>query len=167
MFILYIFYKYDSFCQVVSYPDDHLQDPAKPKNSAVLWKNDSDWTQNENVINIQNFSNINNDSTKYVSEDSKTSMEDANINDENCMYKTDRDTNFNMESSNSSESCQSMKDVLIKQEMDPATNLVSSTTVTMSSINSATMTQSIRTNVKKSKSGKDSNRYVYYFKSLF
>ncbi|CAG9567394.1 unnamed protein product [Danaus chrysippus] len=143
---------------VVSYPDDHLQDPAKPKNSAVLWKNDSDWTQNENVINIQNFSNINNDSTKYVSEDSKTSMEDANINDENCMYKTDRDTNFNMESSNSSESCQSMKDVLIKQEMDPATNLVSSTTVTMSSINSATMTQSIRTNVKKSKSGKDSNR---------
>ncbi|XP_045767186.1 polycomb protein Asx [Maniola jurtina] len=143
---------------VVSYPDDHLQDPAKPKNSAVSWKSDSDWTQNENVITIQNFSNVNTDSAKYASEDSKTSMEDVNMNEENCMYKTDRDTNFNMESSNSSESCNSMKDVLVKQESEPATSLVSSTTAANPPINSTTMTQSVRIAPKKSKSGKESNR---------
>ncbi|XP_023954759.2 polycomb protein Asx [Bicyclus anynana] len=143
---------------VVSYPDDHLQDPAKPKNSAVLWKSDSDWTQNENVITIQNFSNVNTDNAKYVNEDSKTSMEDVNMNEENCMYKTDRDTNFNMESSNSSESCHSMKDVLVKQELEPASSHVSSTTAANLSINSTTTTQSTRSAAKKSKSGKESNR---------
>ncbi|XP_047544528.1 polycomb protein Asx [Vanessa atalanta] len=143
---------------VVSYPDDHLQDPAKPKNSAVSWKSESDWVQNENVISIQNFANINMDNTKYVSEDSKTSMEDVNVNDENCMYKTDRDTNYNMESSNSSESCHSMKDVLVKQECEPTASMVSSTSVTNQSINSTTVTQSVRIPGKKSKSGKESNR---------
>lgn len=147
----------------MSYPDDHLQDPAKPKNSAVSWKNESDWVQNDNVITIQNFSNINTtDSTKYVSEDSKTSMEDVNINDENCMYKADRDTNFNMESSNSSESCQSMKDVMVKQEIEPASSLVSSTTAANPPINSTTITQSVRAPGKKSKSGKESNRCVQF-----
>ncbi|CAH2265264.1 jg19791 [Pararge aegeria aegeria] len=143
---------------VVSYPDDHLQDPAKPKNSAVLWKSESEWTQNENIITIQNFSNVNADSAKYVSEDSKTSMEDVNMNEENCMYKADRDTNFNMESSNSSESCHSMKDVLVKQETELVTSLVSSTTAANPPINSTTMTQSARSAAKKSKSGKESNR---------
>lgn len=152
----------------MSYPDDHLQDPAKPKNSAVSWKSDNDWVHNENIITTQNFSNLNTtDSAKYVSEDSKTSMEDVNVNDENCMYKTDRDTNFNMESSNSSESCQSMKDVMVKQEIEPATSLVSSTTIANSAINSTTVTQSVRVPSKKSKSGKESGRYVIFVKLIF
>lgn len=146
-----------------------MQDPAKPKNSVVSWKTESDWVQNENAITIQNFANINTDNTKYVSEDSKTSMEDVNVNDENCMYKTDRETNYNMESSNSSESSQSMKDVLVKQECEPTASLVSSTAVTNPSINSTTVTQSVRITSKKSKSGKESNRYIelliMYFKN--
>ncbi|KAJ2944597.1 hypothetical protein O0L34_g3950 [Tuta absoluta] len=141
---------------MVSYPDDNMQDPAKPKNSAVLWKNENNWAQNENVITLHTFPNITNESAKYVSEDSKTSMDDSNINDENCMYKEERDANFNMESSNSSESSQSMKELSIKQE-EPATSLVSSTTAANPPINSTTMAQSVR-HGKKSKSGKESNR---------
>lgn len=150
----------DLFClQMVSYPDDNMQDPAKPKNSAVLWKNENDWTQNENVITLHTFPSVNTESAKYVNEDSKTSLEDSNINDESCMYKEERDANFNMESSNSSESCHSLKDS-VKQD-EPAMSLVSSTTVTNSSVNSTTMTQSLRPAGKKSKSGKDTNRYFY------
>ncbi|KAI8427598.1 hypothetical protein MSG28_002091 [Choristoneura fumiferana] len=141
---------------MVSYPDDNMQDPAKPKTSAVSWKTENNLTND--VITLHNFSNTNIESTKYLNEDSKTSMEDTNMNDDNCMYKEDRDANFNMESSNSSESCQSMKDASVKQELDPATSLVSSTTITNTSINSTTVTQIIRPSGKKSKSGKDSNR---------
>ncbi|XP_059059359.1 putative Polycomb group protein ASXL3 [Achroia grisella] len=143
---------------IVSYPDDNMQDPDKPKNSAVLWKNDNDWTNNENVMTMHTFSNVNTDSSKYVSDDSKMSMDDVNVNDENCMYKEDRDANFNMESSNSSESCQSMKETSLKQEIEAVPTLVSSTTVTHPPVNSTTMTQSIRPTGKKSKSGKESNR---------
>ncbi|XP_053601413.1 polycomb protein Asx [Plodia interpunctella] len=143
---------------IVSYPDDHMQDPAKPKNSSVPWKNENDWSNNENVMSIHTFSNVNSDNSKYVSEDSKTSMDDVNMNDENCMYKDDRDANFNMESSNSSESCQSMKDASIKLEIDPAPSLVSSSSVTNTSVNSSTMTLSSRQSGKKSKSGKESTR---------
>lgn len=141
---------------MVSYPDDNMQDAAKPKNSAVSWKTDAEWPNNENVITLHPFSNLNTDSTKYVSDDSKTSMDDINVNDENCMYKEDRDANYNMESSNSSESCQSMKETL-KQDLEPVTSLVSSTTVTNPSVNSTTM-MSIRPSGKKSKMAKDSNR---------
>lgn len=143
---------------MVSYPDDNMQDPAKPKNSAVSWKTENDWTNTENIITLHNFSCVNNENSKYVSEDSKASMEDMNINDENSMYKEERDANFNMESSNSSESCHSMKD--LKQEIEPANNLVSSSTVCNPTINSTTVTQSVRTTGKKSKSGKESNRFV-------
>ncbi|XP_026756991.2 putative Polycomb group protein ASXL3 [Galleria mellonella] len=143
---------------IVSYPDDNMQDPAKPKNSAVLWKSDSDWTNNENVMTLHPFSNVNTDSAKYVSDDSKMSMDDVNVNDENCMYKEDRDANFNMESSNSSESCQSMKETSLKQELETVPTLVSSTTATHPPVISTTMTQSIRPTGKKSKSGKESNR---------
>lgn len=147
---------------MVSYPDDSLQDPAKPKTSAVTWKTENEWTSNENGMTIHTFSSINTDSAKYVSDDSKTSMDDINMNDENCMYKEDRDANYNMESSNSSESCQSMLSstdkVLLKQELEPATTLVSSTTAANTPVNSTTMTQSLRPAGKKSKFGKDSNR---------
>lgn len=139
----------------MSYPDDNMKDAAKPKASAVLWKNESDWTNNENVMTLHPFSNINNENTKYVSEDSKTSMEDINMNDENCMYKEDRDANFNMESSNSSESCQSIKDSSVKQELETATSIISSTAVTIPPINSTTMTQGMRPLGKKSKLGKE------------
>ncbi|CAK1603389.1 unnamed protein product [Parnassius mnemosyne] len=141
---------------LVSYPDDNLQDPAKPKNSAVSWKTDNDWTNAENIITLHNFSCVNADNAKYMSEDSKASIEDVNINDENFMCKEDRDTNFNMESSNSSESCQSMKD--LKQETEPATSVVSSSTISNPTINSTTVTQNVRVTGKKSKSGKESNR---------
>lgn len=136
-----------------------MKDAAKPKASAVSWKNDNDWTNNENVMSLHPFSSINTESTKYVSEDSKTSMDDINMNDENCMYKEDRDANFNMESSNSSESCQSIKDSS-KQELDAATSLISSTAVTNPPVNSTTITQGIWARSKKSKIGKESNRYV-------
>lgn len=142
----------------MSYPDDNMKDAAKPKASAVSWKNDRDWTNNENIMTLHPFSNINTDSAKYISEDSKTSMEDINMNDENCMYKEDRDANFNMESSNSSESCQSIKDLSVKQEIEAATSLVSSTAVTNPPVNSTTMTQGMRPLGKKSKLGKESNR---------
>ncbi|CAH0700771.1 unnamed protein product [Spodoptera exigua] len=142
---------------IVSYPDDNMKDAAKPKASAVSWKNDNDWTNNENVMSLHPFSNLNSESTKYVSEDSKTSMDDINMNDENCMYKEDRDANFNMESSNSSESCQSIKDST-KQELDAATSLISSTAVTNPPVNSTTITQGIWARGKKSKIGKESNR---------
>ncbi|XP_013181322.1 PREDICTED: polycomb protein Asx isoform X1 [Papilio xuthus] len=141
---------------MVSYPDDNMQDPAKPKNSAVSWKNENDWTNTENIISLHNFSCVNNENSKYASEDSKASIEDMNMNDESSMYKEERDANFNMESSNSSESCHSMKD--LKQETDPANSIVSSSTVCNPTINSTTVTQSVRTTGKKSKSGKDSNR---------
>lgn len=115
-------------------------------------------------MTLHTFS-INTDSAKYVSDDSKTSMDDINMNDENCMYKEDRDANYNMESSNSSESCQSMLSttdkVLLKQELETATTLVSSTTAINPSINSTTMTQSLRPAGKRSKLGKDSSRYVF------
>lgn len=136
-----------------------MKDAAKPKASAVSWKNDNDWTNNENVMSLHPFSSLNTESTKYVSEDSKTSMDDINMNDENCMYKEDRDANFNMESSNSSESCQSIKDSS-KQELDAATSLISSTAVTNPPVNSTTITQGIWARSKKSKIGKESNRYV-------
>ncbi|XP_068621132.1 polycomb group protein Asx [Battus philenor] len=141
---------------MVSYPDDNTQDPAKPNNSAVSWKNENDWTNTDNIITLHNFSCVNNDTTKYVSEDSKASMDDVNINDDNCMYKEERDANFNMESSNSSESCHSIKD--LKQEIEPATSLVSSSVVCNPTINSTTVSQSVRTTGKKSKTGKESNR---------
>ncbi|XP_075992049.1 transcriptional regulator additional sex combs [Anticarsia gemmatalis] len=143
---------------IVSYPDDNMKDAAKPKASAVSWKTDNDWTNNENVMTLHSFSNLNNESAKYVSEDSKTSMEDINMNDENCMYKEDRDANYNMESSNSSESCQSIKETSVKQELEAATSLVSSTAVTNPPINSTALTQSLRPVGKKSKLGKESNR---------
>lgn len=143
---------------MVSYPDESMQDAAKPKNSAVSWKTEPEWPNNENVISLHPFSNLNTDNSKYVSDDSKTSMDDMNMNDENCMYKEDRDANYNMESSNSSESCQSMKETL-KQDLEPITSLVSSTTVTNVSGNSTTIT-SMRSLGKKSKIGKDTNRYV-------
>ncbi|XP_041976297.1 putative Polycomb group protein ASXL3 [Aricia agestis] len=132
---------------MVSYPDDNTEDPAKPKNSAVLWKNENDWVQGENILALQNFGNINTDNTKYVSEDSKTSIEDASVNDEN----------FNMETSNSSESCQSMKDVVIKQETESITSLISNNMLS-ASINTGTVTQGMRNTTKKSKSGKESGR---------
>lgn len=139
-----------------------MKDAAKPKASAVSWKTDNEWTNNENVMTLHSFSNLNTESAKYVSEDSKTSMEDINMNDENCMYKEDRDANFNMESSNSSESCQSIKETSVKQELEAATSLVSSTAVNPNpSVNSTTMTQSMRPVGKKSKLGKESNRYGY------
>lgn len=143
--------------QIVSYPDDNMQDPAKPKNSAVSWKTNNDWSNSENVMTLQTFSTLNNESTKYLTGDTKPNVEDVNMNDENCMYKEERDANYNMESSNSSESCQSMKET-VKQEYEVATTLVSSTNVTNSSINSTSMTQSVRSSGKKSKLGKDSNR---------
>lgn len=139
--------------QLVSYPDDNAEDPAKPKKSAVLWKNENEWVQNENVLSLQNYTNLN-------SEDSKTSLEDAGANDENCIYKDERDSNFNMETSNSSESCQSMKDILIKQDIEPPTSVLSSTTITVPSINSTTIAQNVRSTGKKTKSGKDSTRCV-------
>ncbi|KAJ0181681.1 hypothetical protein K1T71_002403 [Dendrolimus kikuchii] len=142
---------------IVSYPDDNMQDPAKPKNSAVSWKTNNDWSNNENVMTLHTFSTLNSDSTKYLTGDTKPNIEDVNMNDENCMYKEERDANYNMESSNSSESCHSMKET-IKQEYEVATSLVSSTTVTNSSVNSTTMTQSVRSAGKKSKLGKDSSR---------
>lgn len=141
---------------MVSYPDDSMQDPAKPKNSAMLWKNDNDWTNGENVITLHTFPNVSSEGAKYISEDSKTSLEDSNVNEDNCMYKEERDANFNMESSNSSESSQSLKDIPMKQEELP-TGLVSSTTIT-NPVNSTAVTQSIRTTGKKSKLGKESNR---------
>lgn len=141
---------------MVSYPDDSMQDPAKPKNSAMLWKNENDWTNGENVITLHTFPNVSSDSAKYISEDSKTSLEDSNINEEHCMYKEERDANFNMESSNSSESSQSLKDIPMKQEELP-TNLVSSTAVT-NLVNPVNVTHSVRTTGKKPKSGKESNR---------
>ncbi|XP_045511634.1 putative Polycomb group protein ASXL3 [Colias croceus] len=140
---------------MVSYPED-MQDPAKHKNSSILWKSENEWVNNENIITLHNFSNMNTDSAKYVSEDSKTSIEDVNMNDENCMFKEERDANFNMESSNSSESCQSMKDTL-KQETDAAPSLVSSTTVANPQVNSS-VTHTVRSSGKKSKSGKESSR---------
>ncbi|XP_038222936.1 polycomb protein Asx isoform X2 [Zerene cesonia] len=140
---------------MVSYPED-MHDPAKPKNSSILWKTENEWVNNENIITLHNFSNMNTDSAKYVSEDSKTSIEDVNINDENCMFKEERDANFNMESSNSSESCQSMKDTL-KQESEAVPNLVSSTTVANPQVNSS-VTHTVRSSGKKSKSGKESSR---------
>ncbi|CAH1645081.1 unnamed protein product [Spodoptera littoralis] len=142
---------------IVSYPDDNMKDAAKPKASAVSWKNDNDWTNNENVMSLHPFSNLSTENTKYVNEDSKTSMDDINMNDENCMYKEDRDANFNMESSNSSESCQSIKDSS-KQELDAATSLISSTAVTNPPVNSTTISQGIWARGKKSKIGKESNR---------
>lgn len=146
--------------QIVSYPDDNMKDAAKPKASAVSWKTESDWTNNENVMTLHPFSNLSTESAKYVSEDSKTSMEDINMNDENCMYKEDRDANFNMESSNSSESCQSIKDSTVKQEIEAATSLISSTAVTNPPLNTTTIAQGIWARGKKSKLGKDSNRCV-------
>ncbi|XP_063838919.1 putative Polycomb group protein ASXL3 [Ostrinia nubilalis] len=145
---------------IVSYPDDSMQDPAKPKTSAVTWKTDNDWTNNENIVTLHSFSNVNNENTKYVSEDSKTSLDDVNMNDENCMYKEDRDANYNMESSSSSESCQSMKEMSIKLENDTIPSLVSGTTATNLPVNSTsnTITQSARPMGKKSKLGKESNR---------
>ncbi|XP_021182805.3 putative Polycomb group protein ASXL3 [Helicoverpa armigera] len=143
---------------IVSYPDDNMKDAAKPKASAVSWKNDSDWANSENVMTLHPFSNLNTESAKYVSEDSKTSMEDINMNDENCMYKEDRDANYNMESSNSSESCQSIKDSSVKQELDAASSLISSTAVTNPPVNSTTITQGMWARGKKSKLGKESNR---------
>lgn len=133
-----------------------MQDPAKPKNSAMLWKNENDWTNGENVITLHTFPNVSSEGAKYINEDSKTSLEDSNINEENCMYKEERDANFNMESSNSSESSQSLKDTPMKQEELP-TNLVSSTAVT-NPINPTNVTHSVRTTGKKAKSGKESNR---------
>lgn len=158
--------------QIVSYPDDNMQDPAKPKTSAVSWKNESDWTNNENIVTLHSFSSVNNDNAKYVSEDSKTSMDDVNMNDENCMYKEDRDANFNMESSSSSESCQSMKDMCTKPENDSVPSIVSSTTATNPPINSTstTITHSSRPSGKKAKLGKESNRclfILYYYCSVF
>ncbi|XP_063358875.1 polycomb protein Asx [Cydia amplana] len=141
---------------MVSYPDDNMQDPAKPKTSAVSWKTENNLTND--VITLHNFSNANIENSKYLSEDSKTSMEDTNMNEDNCMYKEDRDANFNMESSNSSESCQSMKDGSVKLECEPATSLVSSTTATNPPVSSTTMTNIVRPSGKKSKSGKESNR---------
>ncbi|CAH2066315.1 unnamed protein product, partial [Iphiclides podalirius] len=141
---------------MVSYPDDNMQDPAKPKNSAVSWKTDNDWSNSDNIIPLHNFSCVNNDNTKYVSEDSKASIEDVNINDDNCMYKEDRDANFNMESSNSSESSQSMKD--LKQEIESTSSVVSSSTVCNPTNNCTTVAQSLRSGAKKSKPGKESNR---------
>lgn len=143
---------------IVSYPDDSMQDPAKPKTSAVSWKTNSDWGNNENVMTLHPFSTLNNDNTKYLTGDSKPGVEDININDENCMYKEERDANYNMESSNSSESCQSMKDVAVKQEYEVATSLVSSTTIANVPVNSTTITQSVRPAGKKSKLGKDPSR---------
>ncbi|KAJ8726194.1 hypothetical protein PYW07_000892 [Mythimna separata] len=143
---------------IVSYPDDNMKDAAKPKASAVSWKTDNEWTNNENVMSLHPFSNINTESTKYVSEDSKTSMEDINMNDENCMYKEDRDANFNMESSNSSESCQSIKDSSVKQEIEAATSLISSTAVTNPPLNTTTIAQGMWARGKKSKLAKESNR---------
>lgn len=137
-----------------------MKDAAKPKASAVSWKTDSDWSNNENVMTLHPFSNLSTESAKYVSEDSKTSMEDINMNDENCMYKEDRDANFNMESSNSSESCQSIKDSSMKQEIDAAASLISNTAVTNPPLNTTTMAQGMWARGKKSKLGKDSNRCV-------
>lgn len=142
----------------VSYPDENMKDAAKPKSSAVSWKTECDWTNNESVMNLHNFSNINNESANYVSEDTKTSMDDININDENCMYKEDRDANFNMESSNSSESCQSIKESAVKQELEITTSLVSSNNLTIPPVNSTTITQNMRPISKKMKMGKESNR---------
>lgn len=147
--------------QIVSYPDD-IKDAAKPKASAVSWKTEEDWTNNENVMNLHSFQNLNNDNAKYVSEDSKTGMEDIGMNDENCMYKEDRDANFNMESSNSSESCQSVKETLVKQELEATTTLMSSTPTTNPPLNATTMAQSMRPVGKKPKLGKESNRYVIF-----
>lgn len=150
------------YLQIVSYPDDSMQDPAKPKTSAVTWKTENDWSNNENIVTLHSFSNVSNENTKYVSEDSKTSMEDVNMNDENCMYKEDRDANYNMESSSSSESCQSMKEMSMKLENESIPSIVSSTTATNLTINSTstTITQSARPAGKKSKLGKESNRCV-------
>lgn len=139
---------------MVSYPDDHMQDPAKPKNA--VWKTESDWSSNENIMTYSNS-----DNSKYMCEDSKTSMEDGNMNDENCLIKDDRDANFNMECSNSSESCQSMKETSLGQSElapgsvggAPAVNLASNTSVTHHSRSSSNSRH-------KSKSGKESSRYV-------
>ncbi|XP_050675603.1 histone acetyltransferase KAT6A isoform X2 [Leptidea sinapis] len=142
---------------IMSYPDE--QDPTKPKNSAMIWKTESDWANNENIITLHNFPNVNTESAKYISEDSKTSLEDVNVNDENYMYKEERDTNYNMESSNSSEGSQSMKEITSKSEMgETMPNLVSSTTIVNAPVNSTTVTQTVRALGKKSKSGKESTR---------
>lgn len=135
-----------------------MKDAAKPKASAVSWKSDNDWPNNENVMTLHPFSNLNTESGKYISEDSKASMEDINMNDENCMYKEDRDANFNMESSNSSESCQSIKDSSVKQEIEAASSLISSTAVTNPPLNTTTISQGMWARSKKSKLGKESNR---------
>ncbi|KAG7311698.1 hypothetical protein JYU34_002752 [Plutella xylostella] len=136
---------------MVSYPDDHMQDPAKPKNA--VWKTESDWSSNENIMTYSNS-----DNSKYMCEDSKTSMEDGNMNDENCLIKDDRDANFNMECSNSSESCQSMKETSLGQSElapgsvgAPAVNLASNTSVTHHSRSSSNSRH-------KSKSGKETSR---------
>lgn len=152
--------------QMVSYPDDSMQDPAKPKNSAVVWKTSSEWGNNDEMLPLHNFSASNSDTSKYVCEDSKTSMEDGNMNDENCLMKEERDSNFNMESSNSSESCHSMKETSIK-ELEVAPSSTSSGAAT--SVNSTSLAQHrSSSHVRhKGKSGKESSRYFfltcYYF----
>lgn len=142
---------------MVLYPDDNMEDPAKPRNSAMAWKSDTEWSNKDHIIDL--FPNTTADRAKYVNEDSKTSMEDGNTNDENCMYKDDRDNNFNMESSNSSESCQSGKDFSIKQESEPAINIVTSTSTTNSVANTAPVTQCTRqTNARQKGKSKESAR---------
>ncbi|XP_004929361.2 polycomb protein Asx [Bombyx mori] len=141
---------------IVSYPDDSTQDPAKPKTSAVQWKNENNWTNTESNMGFTTFETMNTLNTKNVSEDTKACMDDINTNDDPCIYKDDRDANFNMESSNSSESCQSMKDVAVKQELDIVPSLVSSANIT-NVPHSGSLTHIARS-LKKSKIGKESNR---------
>lgn len=143
---------------MVSYPDDTMQDAAKPKNSAVAWKANGEWARNEDIASLQNFSSSNSETSKYVCEDSKTSMDDCNINDENCLMKEERDANFNMESSNSSESCHSMKETSIK-EIEAAS---SSTLSVVASVNSTSLHRPSSHSRHKGKSGKEFSRYVLF-----
>lgn len=136
-----------------------MQDPAKPKNSAMVWNPEQEWSANENLMNMQTFPPTTTDTARYINEDSKTSMDDATLNDENYLCKEDRDPNFNMESSNSSESCQSIKEVSFKQDMEAVVSVMSSTSVTNTTVNNASITQTARSNTRqKGKSSKESNR---------
>ncbi|GBP36826.1 Polycomb protein Asx [Eumeta japonica] len=146
---------------MVSYPDDNaIQDQFKSKNTSMVWKPDAAWPANESIVPTHNFTDINADKAKYMNEDSKI-MEVNTISDGNNTYKEERDANFNMESSNSSESCQSLKDTPTKQELEQTIMSAPSTTISNSSATSSAVTQTIRLSTatkQKGKSAKESNR---------
>lgn len=137
---------------LVTFPDENMQDATKPKKSAMAWRSNSDWA-NDNVVTLHAFTTAD---ARYINEDdTKTSMEDGILNDD-FSNKDDRDSNFNMESSNSSESSQSVKEVSLKSEVETVVSIISSTSTMNTTVNTAPVTQS--TSRSKKKSAKESSR---------